>query len=79
LSSAAVHDSSEGVSQVKVIVDFSLCDGNGVCAGIAPDVFEVDDDLKLHVVQEAPPEALRAQVEQAVISCPKLAISIEDA
>jgi ferredoxin len=63
---------------VKVNIDWDLCDGNGVCAGIAPEVFEVGDDLKLIVLQEEPPDELRSQVEQAVISCPKLAISIEE-
>jgi ferredoxin len=56
----------------------TLCDGNGVCAGIAPDVFDIDDDLNLILLQEEPPEELRGQVQQAAISCPRLAISIED-
>ena len=63
---------------MKVVIDYNLCDGNGVCAGIAPEIFEVDDDLKLHVLQHEPPEELRSQLEQAVISCPRLAISIDE-
>jgi ferredoxin len=63
---------------MRVIVDWSLCDGNGVCAGIAPEVFDVDDELKLHILNETPSESMRPQVEQAVISCPRLAITLED-
>ncbi|MEA2378446.1 MAG: ferredoxin [Thermoleophilaceae bacterium] len=63
---------------MRVIVDWSLCDGNGVCVGIAPEVFEVDDDLNLQVLDETPPESMRPQVEQAVISCPRLAITLQD-
>ena len=35
---------------MKILVDRSKCDGNGVCMGIAPDVFEVDDDMQLHIL-----------------------------
>jgi ferredoxin len=62
---------------MKVIVDMTLCDGNGVCMGVAPEVFEIDDDLNLILLDATPPEELRGKVEQAVISCPRLAIAIE--
>jgi hypothetical protein len=39
-------------------------------------VFELDDDDRLRVVQERPPETLRARVEQAVRRCPKQALAI---
>jgi ferredoxin len=41
-------------------------------------VFEVRDDDFLYVLQDEPPEELRAKVEEAVRRCPKQAISIED-
>ena len=62
----------------KVVVDFDLCESNALCMGIAPEVFEVRDDDLLYVIDEHPPEALRDRVEQAVRTCPKNAISIED-
>jgi ferredoxin len=46
--------------------------------GLAPEVFEVRDDDLLYVLDENPPEELRAKVEAAVRTCPKNAISIED-
>jgi ferredoxin len=29
---------------MKVKVDFGLCESNGVCIGIIPEVFELDDN-----------------------------------
>ena len=63
---------------MKVVVDFSLCDSNALCAEAAPEVFEVRDDDLLYVLNENPPESLRAKVEQAVRVCPKQAIKIEE-
>ena len=63
---------------MKVVVDFDLCESNAICMGIAPEVFEVRDDDNLYVLQENPPEELRGKVEQAVRSCPKQAISLEE-
>ena len=39
---------------MKIIVDRQRCDGNGVCMGIAPEIFDVDDDLYLHVAENIP-------------------------
>jgi ferredoxin len=44
----------------------------------APEVFEVRDDDFLYVLQENPPEELRAKVLEAVQRCPKQAITLED-
>ena len=66
------------MSPMKVVVDFDLCESNAVCMGIAPEVFEVREDDFLYILQEHPPEELRPQVEQAVRSCPKAAIRLED-
>jgi ferredoxin len=63
---------------MRVVVDFDLCESNALCMGLAPKVFEVRDDDLLYVLDATPPEALREQVEAAVRTCPKNAISIED-
>jgi ferredoxin len=60
-----------------VVVDYDLCESNAICMGIAPEVFEVRDDDNLYVLQEEPPEELRAKVEEAVRRCPKQAITLE--
>lgn len=63
---------------MRVVVDFDQCESNALCMGILPQVFEVRDDDFLYVLDEHPPEELRARLMEAVRSCPKNAISIED-
>lgn len=62
---------------MKIIVDRQRCDGNGVCMGIAPEVFDVDDDLYLHVAENIPDDPeLRTRVRQSITSCPILALKL---
>jgi ferredoxin len=61
---------------VKIVVDFDVCASNGVCMGIAPELFEVRDDGYLYVLDERPAEDKRAVLTEAVNSCPTAAISI---
>ena len=63
---------------MRVIVDRTLCESNAVCARLVPEVFVVDDDDRLQIVQERPPAELRERVEHAVRRCPKLALSIAE-
>ena len=61
---------------MRVVVDFDACEANARCMATAPEVFSVDDDDQLHLLQERPPESLRDAVERATRSCPKGAISV---
>jgi ferredoxin len=61
---------------MRVVVDFDLCESNALCMAAAPEVFEVRDDDFLYVLDETPPEELRAKVEAAVRVCPKQAIKL---
>lgn len=62
---------------MRVVVNMGQCESNALCMGVAPDVFLVDDDDTLTVLNEHPDESARARVEEAVRMCPKQAISIE--
>jgi ferredoxin len=63
---------------VRVAVDRDSCEANAVCAGLVPEVFEVDDEDQLHIqVAEVPPHLADA-VRLAVRSCPKAALRLED-
>jgi ferredoxin len=44
----------------------------------APEVFELQDDDTLMVLQETPDESQRAKVADAVRACPKQAITLQD-
>jgi ferredoxin len=63
---------------MRVVVDMSQCESNGLCMGIAPDIFELDDDDNLTVLNETPDESDRDRILEAVRVCPKQAISIEE-
>jgi len=63
---------------MRVVVDLNQCEANGLCMGVAPEVFDLTDDDELVLLQEHPDESLRELVEEAVRQCPRQAISIEE-
>jgi ferredoxin len=64
---------------VKILVDRTRCDGNGVCVGIAPEVFDVDDNQYLRVAKPVPQDPeIKARVRVAVTSCPVLALKLAE-
>jgi ferredoxin len=65
--------------QLRVSVDHDECEANAVCVGIAPEVFELDDDEVLHILVEQPPADLVDRVREAVDSCPKRALFMKEA
>ena len=63
---------------MKIKVDFDLCESNGLCEAMAPEVFELDDDDYLVVkTEETTPENLE-DVRRAVAACPRAAIRLEE-
>ena len=60
---------------MKVKADFDLCESNAICVGIAPDVFEVDDDDYLQILDDEVTDENRARVEQASMLTPPLSIA----
>lgn len=62
---------------MRVIVDPQACEANGVCAGLVPEVFELDDDDALHITVSEVPAPLAGAVQHAVRSCPKAALRLE--
>ena len=62
---------------MKVTIDADLCQGHGVCMGECPEVFQVDDDGEVTILQEQPDDGLRKKLQNAVRFCPSGAISAE--
>jgi ferredoxin len=62
---------------VRIVVDRDLCQGHGVCESEAGAVFTVSKNAVV-VLDDTPPEALRAQVEAAVKFCPTQALTIQE-
>jgi ferredoxin len=62
----------------KVEVDFGLCESNGVCMGIIPKVFHLDEQDYLHILKDEVTPENEAEIREAVRQCPRQAISIVD-
>jgi ferredoxin len=63
---------------VRVIVDRDRCEGNAVCLGIAPEIFDLDDEDYAVVKTDPVPTDQEALVEQAIAECPRAALLRED-
>lgn len=61
---------------LKVFVDYDLCEANALCVKAAPEVFQLDAQDNLVLLQEDAPDELRSKIEKAVRMCPKGALSI---
>ncbi|PXY28245.1 ferredoxin [Prauserella muralis] len=60
---------------VRVTIDFDKCEGHGLCALTAPEVFWIDEDGYTQFVSE-PGESERDNVIRAAQGCPALAIQV---
>ena len=61
---------------MQIVVDRDLCEANAVCCGLAPDVFELDEDENLVIKTQDPPPDRVERVSLAVARCPKNALKI---
>ncbi|BDE16478.1 MULTISPECIES: ferredoxin [Mycobacterium] len=59
---------------MRIEVDWDLCESNGVCMGIIPEVFELGDDDMLTVHRTEVTPDIEEQVREAVRQCPRQAI-----
>jgi ferredoxin len=60
----------------KIEVDWGLCESNGVCMGVIPAVFQLEDDDTLTLLQEEVTPDNEELVLEAIRQCPRQAISI---
>jgi ferredoxin len=60
----------------KVVVDMDLCQNHGQCAFAAPEVFQINYEGVLVVLNDEPDESQRAACEDAADVCPVQAITI---
>jgi NADH:ubiquinone oxidoreductase subunit F (NADH-binding)/ferredoxin len=64
-------------AQSKLTVDWSRCDGHGVCALVVPDLLRLDGD-GFPIISNTPvPEWLEEDARQAVAMCPALALRFQ--
>jgi len=63
---------------MRIVVNWSLCDGNGLCVKQAPKLLAIDEQDSLHVLKESFGEDEREAAQRAVKVCPKAALAIAD-
>ncbi len=61
----------------SITADTAACQGHARCALLAPDHFDVDDYGKVVVQRADVDDDDLADVKEAVISCPELALSLD--
>ena len=62
---------------MKVLVDYDLCEANGLCMECCPTVFRLEDDDSLTVmIPEEFDNQLTDQINQAAELCPRQAITV---
>lgn len=62
---------------MRVVLEADKCIGSGNCEMLAPDVFEVRDDMVCHILIDEPGSELEEDAEMAVEACPTRALRIE--
>lgn len=60
----------------RIAIDPGKCQGHGRCVLIAPAYFDMDDDGFGVVLRAAADDADKADIDEAVLSCPEHAISL---
>lgn len=63
---------------MRVVVDPDRCEGNAICVGIAPDLFQLDEEEYAIVTVDPIPADQEALAEQAIAECPRAALSRKD-
>lgn len=61
---------------MRVSIDPDRCTGHGRCYGVAPDVFDPDDEGRGVVVAAHIPSSLEDQARLAEANCPERAIRL---
>jgi ferredoxin len=63
---------------IQVRANVRICEGFANCVTAAPDLFDIDDDDRVIVLQADLDATERARVEEAIRSCPVAALTIAD-
>ena len=61
---------------MKIVVDFDRCEANAICMKVAPELFKVDENDMLDVLNEHPTADQLPNAREAVRRCPKQALAL---
>jgi ferredoxin len=63
---------------MRVTVDETLCEAQGFCESLAPDVFELGDEDVVQIADGPVSPDREIDVRAAVDQCPKAALRLQD-
>lgn len=61
---------------MKIVAERTRCEGHGLCADVAPEVFDLDDDAVVLVLHEPVPPDLERKAEAGARVCPVAALKV---
>jgi Ferredoxin len=73
-----INNDLERNFEMKAIVDQDLCIGCGICEGIVPEVFSLQNEPYAEVLLDPIPEEFQDATREAAEECPEAAITIEE-
>lgn len=65
--------------QAKLLIDWSRCDGHGLCAELLPDLIHLDQNGYPELTTIPVPDSLEQEAELSIRMCPALALRMESA
>lgn len=67
------------MTDVRLVVNWTRCDGHGLCAELLPEIVDLDDWGFPMVARGAVPHPLVPLAERSVRECPVLALRLQAA
>jgi ferredoxin len=61
---------------VRLVADRERCEGHGMCADVAPEVYDLDADAIVVLLHDEVPTALERKAEAGARVCPVAALRI---
>ena len=62
---------------MKILADRERCEGHGLCADTAPEVYDLDDEAVVVLRYEVVPSGLERKAEAGARVCPVAALRVE--
>jgi ferredoxin len=62
---------------MRIVADRTRCEGHGLCADTAPEVYELDDDAIVVLLHESVPPELERRAEAGARVCPVAALRLD--
>jgi len=60
----------------KLVIDEDSCEGCATCQELCPEVFEVGDDEKAHII--GPDKLDSCNIQEAIETCPTQSLTLEE-